>query len=186
MAENNLNNDPNANSLLASLNALYGALRGTVAPRDATGVVGAGLADLGSAINPWGRLYVGSIVAGDQAVDSAALATGSPVFPVIASGDVVWEISHTRCVVIALSGRGQDGSDSLSGTNGGATTATQGGTTISSGAGPGGELSDFSLGSRGIGIGVLSGLTAASVITAVIGANAVGGDSGLLILLGLP
>ena len=184
MAENNLNNDPNANSLLASLNALYGALRGTVAPRDATGVVGAGLADLGSAINPWGRLYVGSIVAGDRAVDSGALALASPVFPVIASGDVVWMTAHTMCLVLAISGRGDDDPSS---NNGDASTATFGGTTITSGPGPRAANSTH-MGTRGIGLGLLMGLVSGSMITVALGADELGAGlgTGTVILLGLP
>lgn len=89
MSENNLNNDPNQASLLASIVAIYGALRGTVAPRDAAGVVGPGAADLGSAINPWDRVFCSHIIAGAAEVDVAALAQSAPVF-VFRTSDASW------------------------------------------------------------------------------------------------
>ena len=135
MAETPLSNTPNVNSILASINALYAALRSTLAPRTAAGIVEPGAADLGSTTNPWQRLYVEELVAGGQIVDLAAAAVSASIFVFDASDATFsWPGSQSKCLAIAFSGVG--GGDGLgtgaAPTDGGATTITRGGVTVSS------------------------------------------------------
>ena len=56
MADTPLNNIPQRATLLSSVNALFAALRGDLVPRNAAGVVGDGVADLGIVGAAWRRI----------------------------------------------------------------------------------------------------------------------------------
>ena len=181
MGDNPLNNIPSQSSLLASINAVYGALRGVLVPRDAAGVPAAGAADLGSTTVPWDSAYVNQIVVGGSQVDVAALAVGAPIYPFPASdSSFSWPGSQTRCLMLLWSsasggggggsggGSNQDGNTGQQGGAGVATTVTIDGMTYSSGASPGGR--------RGR-AGLSSGDTAPSYPDAV-ALSIPGGDGG--------
>ena len=142
MAEQDLNNAPTQQTLLASLNALYAALNGTLGPRDAAGLSVAAGADLGSTTKPWDAAYITQLIAGGQLVDVASLALAAPFYIITADDDsFLWPSStKTKCLAWAISGCGGGrSSGGVNGQNGGATTITFGGVTVSSGIGPGSE-----------------------------------------------
>lgn len=139
MADSNLNNDPNQNNILASVNALFGALRGVLVPRRADGVAADGAADLGTAEKAWDKLFVKRLIIGGAQVDIAALAVGAPAYVFTASNpNFVWPGSQTRCLCLLWSG-GSGGNGGSRAPNlappgdGGATTVTHGATTVSTG-----------------------------------------------------
>ena len=158
MGDNPLNNTPSQSSLLASINSIYGALRGAFVPRDSAGVVGAGAADIGSTTVPWDVAYINSLNVGGLDVDVAALAVGAAVYPFTASNlSFDWPGGQTRALMLLWGsasggggggGNGGDASDNSSGNSGGtggdgaAATITIGGMTYSSGASPGGRGGD--------------------------------------------
>ena len=149
MGDNPLNNIPSQGSLLASINAIYGALRGAFVPRDAAGVVGAGSADLGSTTVPWDSAYINALIVGGAAVDVAALANSAPIYPFRASdSSFSWPGGQSRALILLWGSAGGGGggggggvssSDGDKGGDGAATTVTIGGVTYSSGASPGGR-----------------------------------------------
>ena len=164
MGDNLLNNIPSQSSLLASINAVYGALKGVFVPRDAAGVPGAGAADIGSTTVPFDTAYINNLVVGGSGVDVAALAVGAPIYPFTSSdSSFSWPGSQTRCLMLLFSsasggggggGSGGGGSGGVAGHGTGgtagqagvATTVTFGGTTYSSG-----NTSQPLFGGRGIG-----------------------------------
>ena len=136
MAENNLNNDPNVNNFLSSLNAVFSAFRGTLAPRNNAGRVRPSSADLGSPTFPWRRLYVDELVAGGEVVDLASIAVSAATYVFDATdANFAWPGSQTKCMVLAGSTTEIPGQGSST-----ATTVTVGGTTVSTGNHNAGEF----------------------------------------------
>lgn len=143
MGEGPLTNQPTQAGLLASVNALYGAVRGVFVPRNAAGEVRAGAASLGNSTYPWDEVHAQALVIGGSAVNVAAFAAASPSFVFAADEPAfAWPSAAARCLAIVASGVGggqSSGSGNQSfGANGGASTVTVGGVTLTSGAGPGG------------------------------------------------